>query len=963
MPALHLDEAETHSMKRTPRFSLAGLLLLLALLTSLRGEAQEKVRAEVPHSPDARLIVERFAVSPDIVHPIGIDFDNKGRLLVIESHTHFRPGNYQGPKFDRVRLLEDTDGDGKADRFTTYFEGTTSTMDIAVHPDGSVYLATRNEILRLRDTDGDGKSDEQQRIVFLETKGNYPHNGLSGLTFDSKGNLYFGLGENLGASYKLLAADGSALSGEGEGGNLFWCTADGRKLRRVATGFWNPFGTCRDIFGRLFAVDNDPDAMPPCRLLHVVEGGDYGYQFRYGRSGRHPFQAWNGQLPGTLPMMAGTGEAPCEIISYESDGLPAEYLGDLLVASWADHRIERYVPKQQGSSFTSERRAFIQGGKDFRPVGIAVAPDGSLFISDWVLSDYNLHNRGAIWHVKLRDAGKRERPQEPRRAVASAHRPLREQAAKQLAATKDGRAFLREQLTKQEVRVRAAALTALIDSDDRQLDLRAVAEKEELPGLRSLAVRALVARGDDVSRFLEAKQPAEVRREAIGTLRDKAATPQLLKLSSDPDPFLRTTAVEQLARHPALLADVDLRTLTEPMQRVGLLLAHRASGRPEATRLLPEFLADAAEDVRFLAIKWIADDKLEKFRPQIVARLQDRNLNVRMFFAYSAALARLDNQDASEGRLADSFITRLGDEKSSPALRIMALQMVPPTHKKLTLELLTGLLEQKEPVLQVEAVRTLNEHPAAQRTKVLLDVSRNRSLPAALRAEAVVGLAERSSDLLDELLKLTQEEEPSLRDEALRTLIQAKLSPAQREQLEKLAERQPHSADLVARVLGKPFVKERPKSDDLDGWLARLQGPADPAAGRRVFFHAKLAACSRCHRVEGRGQDIGPDLSTIGQMERRRIVESIFQPNNSIAPHYQVWAIATQSGKTYTGMLLRTHLDEYTYVDPKGDLFKLKTPDIAESQPVPTSIMPTGLPDLLTDQELRDLLAYLTSRR
>ncbi|HVL14805.1 MAG TPA: hypothetical protein VM529_19695, partial [Gemmata sp.] len=99
----------------------------------------------------------------------------------------------------------------------------------------------------------------------------------------------------------------------------------------MATGFWNPFGSGRDIFGRLFVVDNDPDASPPCRLLHVVEGGDYGFQFRYGRAGRHPFQAWNGELPGMLPMVAGTGESPCEVISYESDGLPAEYRGELLV--------------------------------------------------------------------------------------------------------------------------------------------------------------------------------------------------------------------------------------------------------------------------------------------------------------------------------------------------------------------------------------------------------------------------------------------------------------------------------------------------------------------------------------------------------------------------------------------------------------------------------------------------------
>src|SRR5262249_28943648 len=119
----------------------------------------------------------------------------------------------------------------------------------------------------------------------------------------------------------------------------------------------------------------------------------------------------------------------------------------------------------------------------------------------------------------------------------------------------------------------------------------------------------------------------------------------------------------------------------------------------------------------------------------------------------------------------------------------------------------------------------------------------------------------------------------------------------------------------------------------------------------------------RCHRVEGRGQEVGPDLSTIGRTERRSILESILQPSNLIAPHYQTWHIETTNGKVYTGLLVRTVLDEYTYLDAKGKLFKLNTRKIAASWPLPTSIMPDGLADLLTDQELRDLLAYLCSRR
>src|SRR6266852_347711 len=150
-------------------------LLALCVLSAHPAYGEEKPDADAPRAADASLRVDLFAAAPDVVQPISIDVDARGRLLVIESHTHFRPPHYKGPKDDRI---------------TTFFEGTTATMDIAVHPDGSVYLATRNEVLRLRDTKDAGKADDKQRIVFLDTKGDYPHNGLSGLCFDSKGDLY-----------------------------------------------------------------------------------------------------------------------------------------------------------------------------------------------------------------------------------------------------------------------------------------------------------------------------------------------------------------------------------------------------------------------------------------------------------------------------------------------------------------------------------------------------------------------------------------------------------------------------------------------------------------------------------------------------------------------------------------------------------------------------------------------------
>jgi putative membrane-bound dehydrogenase-like protein len=913
---------------------LRALLIILALL--VLALAPHPCHADdAPRAHDPALEVTCFAAAPDIVHPVGAAFDHRGRLLVIESHTHFRPKDYTGPPHDRIRILEDTNGDGKANRFTTFYEGTRATMAIAAHADGSIYIATRNEVLRLRDTKGAGQADEVKRIAFLETKGDYPHNGLGGLEFDARGNLYFGMGENLGADYKLIGADGTTLTGGGEGGNIYWCTADGNKLRKVATGFWNPFGLCRDIYGRLFAVDNDPDSMPPCRMLHVVEGGDYGYQFRYGRSGRHPFQSWDGQLPGTLPMVTGVGEAPCQIISYESDGLPAAYRGSLLVASWADHRIERYVLKERGASVGADQLPFVQGGEDFRPVGIAVAADGSLFVTDWVKRDYNLHGKGAVWHVRMKKAPKVERPADPKKALFSMHRSLREAAARKLATDQKAAAWLWDQLGNADVRVRAAISTALAaDGPNHQPAGSDLLADPDL-GIRLISVRGFVDPLQQARLVKSRGTPAALRAEILRSGMAATDTKFLLGLFAGDDPFLKQAVVHHVARRGYTL---DANGMADPRQRVAALLINRqvvtAKDDPRYPAVAAEearrFLKDPDEEVRFLAAKWIADERLKGCRKDVEHAMRDPGLNVRMYLALATALARIDGNAVSDAALADYFADRLPDDKTPPALRVQLLRQVPASHPRLTLKLLAKLLAVNDDSVKLEAVRALVEHPSSKRTEPLLDVLANGKLDWGTRAFAILGLVDRVD---------ASRLEAAARDDA-RLLGEVTVA---------LARRDPPNG--------------RPDAKDTAAWLKRLDGPADADAGRRVFFHPKLAGCYKCHRCEGRGADVGPDLSTVGRNERRHILESILQPSALVAPHYQAWVIETKVGQVRTGMLLRTVLDEYTYLDAQGGRFKVNTRDIVEVRPATNSIMPDGLIDLLSDQEARDLLAYLCARR
>ncbi len=215
----------------------------------------------------------------------------------------------------------------------------------------------------------------------------------------------------------MIAADKSRQVGSGEGGNIYRCGQDGSSLQRIATGFWNPFGIHFDPVGRLWTVGNDPDSKPPCRLLHVAFTGDYGFQFRFGRAGIHPLLSWNGEYPGTLPMAAGTGEAPCAVVGHGEH---------LWVTGWGDNRIERYVLRAHGATWKSATEVAVQGDASFRPVGIAVAPDGSMYITDWADRSYPVHGKGRLWRLSRRQGSSRPHSQLP--GLSSA-----EQRAAQLA--------------------------------------------------------------------------------------------------------------------------------------------------------------------------------------------------------------------------------------------------------------------------------------------------------------------------------------------------------------------------------------------------------------------------------------------------------------------------------------------------------------------------------------------------
>jgi len=863
MPSLPATRSAARPQAASGRGNACGIACRIACALVVR-LASGGAWADGPEVLDGRYAIEPVTDETQVVTPIGCAHDHRGRLLVIESHTHQRPEGYDGPPHDRIRIVEDTDGDGRADRIRTFHEGTRFTMAIRRGPDDWIYVATRAGVFRLRDADGDGVADDREQLLTLETSGDYPHNGLGGLAFAADGSLHVGLGENLGAPYRLVAADGSSWSGAGEGGSVFRCSPTGTGLARLATGFWNPFGLAFDPVGRLFAVDNDPDARPPCRLIDVVATGDYGYRFRFGRGGRHPLQCWDGELPGTLPMAAGTGEAPCNVVPFD---------GGLWVTSWGHNRIEVYEPRPHGASCRATGRIVVQGNHQFRPVDASPAADGSLLITDWVDRSYPVHGRGRLWRLRLVAGAPR--------TSADSWPPLSagELAARRLAAATDGPAAAAERLA------------ALADAD---------------PFLRQAAVAGSIGDG-------AGEMPRAVPAGAAGLTR---------------------------------LGLLMIRRWRADVGRYGTQAGGNAQPGLDAgirDETLAAALADADERVVSFAVRWIADERVVALRPALERLLAADTTSTHLLPMLITAIDWLDQEptdkqpvdrEAARRRLQGIWI-----DPTRPAhLRLAALKMAgdPPGGDGLVaLAAIARGAGGAGDSLAREAVRLLAARPTPEAAAVLEQLAADSAIPAARRADALVGL-----------LRLPQSAAAVVR-------LAADADP-----LVAATARDLPAGDVTA--VAPPSA--RPAAADLAAWTARLGSGGDADAGWRLFFGSRRARCGDCHAIGGRGAAVGPDLSGIAQrMDRGRVLESILQPSREVGPVFQPCSIELADGRVVTGMSLDSNERNRTerFLTADGSVVTVPLATIERRQPLATSIMPAGLEQGLSDDDLRNLLALL----
>lgn len=989
-----------------------SLLLVICCQASPVSAQKESEESGYPTSTDPRIQIELFAENPQIVTPTGIDVDECGRVWAIESNTHFPPAGYQRADSDRILVLSDTDGDGKADEIIRFADGLTYTMSVAVKPtwlkdlegdtgkgkicrSNQVYVATRNEVFLMTDDDGDLKADRKQSLLKVETPGSYPHNGLAGFAFDAAGWMYIGFGENLGAEYTITGADGTAFSGGGEGGNVYRCRPDGTELKLWATGFWNPHASCVDAFGHLFTVDNDPDSRPPCRLLHIIQGGDYGYRFRNGRKGLHPFTSWDGELPGTLPMVAGTGEAPSGILAYESDGLPKEYIGNLLVTSWGDHRIDRFQLKPKGATFTATRTPLIEGGENFRPVGIATAPDGSLYCTDWVLRDYKLHGKGRIWRISRKNQKSippaqslaMQQPEtyfdQVQKSLKSAHLPTRRLAAWLIGTERDltlrsivtnqgqplrtryeAMMYLKKNFNPAYVRVINSQRATRQEGPYTPLHTEVMQyDDERLPVTQ--IIRLLQAKdGSDPSYLLNSLQGLVPIIRVLGRTRS-AVTGKLLNQVVDvQDPFIDSELIRLIAQtfqeadFKKTLAYSD--ALSARLRLLIILAARRHN--PQAIDVIQVALSNPEPELQRALVQWIAEEHLVALKPEVLKIMNSKELDPQLFDAVLAAIQLLEGEQRSRNdeALGIEFALKiLKNEQYSRNARARALSVIPPQHPQLSDAILKSFLEADHQSGVLAAIRVLQLAPREMLLGELRQLIADQSQPEQIRTAALVALAagiplEKSHDASQALLLATlADSQPAVRAEAVRALRALKDEQGVAKALTQLQSgTDSELAALAALAAGKtmPLLKFE---DVAEG--------GDPGAGRRIFFHPNSVRCAQCHTVHHQGGQVGPDLSVVARaMDRKKLAQSILHPSAEIAPQFTVWTFLMESGKVINGVILgEANKDNLTIGTVDGKVVSIKRKEIEEQIPQKASLMPEKLSEKLTKQELRDLIAYL----
>src|SRR5688572_7762046 len=417
------------SRSESMRTKWLGCVLLLAITGTALAQKSPDLAREAMVLHDG-LEVTTFAAEPMLANPCNMDIDARGRVWITEG-WNYRASKLR-PEGDRIQVLEDTDGDGRADKATTYYQGTEidSALGICVLGD-KVIVSCAPNVFVFEDKDGDLKADGKPKVVFSGISGHQHDHAVHAFVFGPDGRLYFNFG-NSGGQLKtpdgkpIRDLAGNEINDKGRPyrqGMVFRCDPDFTNVETLAWNFRNNYEVAVDSFGTMWQSDNDDDGNRGVRINYVMEFGNFGFvheatgagwtqgwqkaQARGAAEDLRPHYHWHQFDPGVVPNLLVTGSgSPCGMLVYEGKLLPKVFQGQMIHAEPGHNVVRAYPVTNDGAGHKGEIQNLLEGQKDqwFRPVDVTPGPDGSLFVADWYDPGVGGHqvgdlDRGRIYRV------------------------------------------------------------------------------------------------------------------------------------------------------------------------------------------------------------------------------------------------------------------------------------------------------------------------------------------------------------------------------------------------------------------------------------------------------------------------------------------------------------------------------------------------------------------------------------
>ena len=946
-----------------------------------------------------------WAAEPDVVNPTNMAIDERGRIWITEAINYRRKLKEVDDlvaEGDRILILEDTNGDGKADSRKVFDQRPELRAPLGIAVLGNkVYVSQSPDLVVYTKDEQDNIVD---RKVLLTGFGGFDHDhGLHVVVFGHDGRLYFNIGDR---TFDVTGPDGAHVVSSSQGpymaGAVLRMNQDGTGLEVVAHNFRNPYELVMDSFGTIWQTDNDDDGNQWTRLNYVMEGGNFGYWGPTGVGWRTDRGShFHHELPGVVPDIARTGAgSPTGLVVYEGELLPQRYRGNLIHSEPGKRHLYSFFLSPDGAGYTMRAEETVSAeDPNWRPSDVAVAPDGALYTADWydpVVGGHNMQDaeKGRIYRIAppKHMAPKPKLDLESREGILAALRspnePTRYRAWMELRLRgEEALPWLESMWAESDPvgQARALWLLASIGGPDRREIDAALAHAD--PRFRMLGLRVARFAGRDVVQTVKGlldDADAGVLREcalALRSVEGPGAVEALIALAGKYDGqdrwYLEAWAIgaRGAGKRDAVVAAVSQAFPGDfDPKRTDLLWQLAAADPARMTRAVRD--GKLPVEHRLKALRAIGD-RQEPAAARSVAGLvglEESEVAEAAFDKLSRQLFSLWTSYRDDPAVVSAIRGALGSQRLQAAALELADSLGDPRYARELMAIARnpgGEADNRARALQAlgrtrspAAVPLLEESAAAGDT--------------ALRVAAIRGLQAAQPANLDELMErlLLAENPPEVRNEALRALARNDAGLGRVLDLAEAGdlpvEVKTTATSLVHRTQSKEILARAEKLLPAPKDKANHTLPANPYAianrvgdvekGRIVFQSTTGPKCNNCHSLDPAMELAGPTLTTIGsKYDKRGLLDSILNPSAGISPEYYVHILDTTSQGLVVGVIAEETADRVVVRNEFGDEIRLKPEEIVDRRKSNLSMMPEDIVNTMTEQELIDLLEFLST--